>query len=120
MIKLLENLPDTVVGIEATGEVTAEDYNLTIRPAIQRQREKYGKIRLLYVLGDEYEGYTAGGLWSDEKLFDKHLFSWEKIAIATDSTSIRLAMKVFGWMVPGDLRLFDADEIDQATEWVTN
>jgi hypothetical protein len=82
VITLLNGLPDTVVGIEATGEVTAEDYNQTLVPAIQEQRDKHGRIRLLYVLGEQYEGYTSGALWADEKLFDKHPFSFEKIAVA--------------------------------------
>lgn len=119
MITLLENLPDNVLGVEATGEVTGEDYKETLVPAIESQREKYGKVRLLCVLGGEYEGFTVGALWEDEKLIDKHPFSWEKIAIATDSSSIRRATKMLGWMIPGDVKLFAADEVDKAKDWIS-
>jgi hypothetical protein len=119
MLTPLEDLPDNVVGIEATGEVTTEDYKQTLLPAIERQREKYDKVRLLYVLGDQYDGYSGGALWEDEKLFDRHPFSWEKIAVATDATAIRGVIKMFGWMIPGAVKLFAADEVDEAKEWVT-
>lgn len=117
MLTLLENLPDNVLGVEATGEVTGDDYRQTLIPAFEEHRAKYGKVRLLCVLGDQYEGYSASGMWEDEKL-GWHLFSWEKIAIATDSSSFRRAVKAVGWMIPGSVKLFTASEVEQAKDWV--
>jgi hypothetical protein len=119
VITVLENLPDNVVGVEASGKVTADDYRKTLVPAIERQREKHGKVRMLYVIGDDFDGFTAGALWQDERIFDRHPLSFEKIAVATDSRAIRGVIEGLGWMVPGAVKLFAADEVDQAREWVT-
>jgi hypothetical protein len=119
MLTVLDGLPDNVLGLEATGEVTRDDYRETLLPAVRRQRETYGKIRLLYVLGEDYDGYTAGAMWEDEKLLDGNPFAWERIAVVTDSTSVRALVRTFGWMIPGGVRLFGADEVEQAKEWVS-
>lgn len=118
MIKLLDNLPDNVLGIEASGDITRDDYAQTLAPAIERHRQTEGKVRLLYVLDDEHD-FTAGALWEDEKLFDRHPFSFEKIAIATNAKGIRGLFKTLGWMIPGDVKLFAPDQLDQAKDWVS-
>jgi hypothetical protein len=120
MITRLEGRPDNVLGLEARGELTSNDYNESLVPAMKQQREKYDKVRLLVVLGDEFAGFTAGALWQDEKLLDTNLFSFERIAVATDSGPVRGAMHLFGWMIPGGVRLFGADEVDEAKAWVSS
>ena len=120
MITRLADLPDNVIGLEATGELTSDDYKQVLAPAIKDQLERYDKVRLLVVLGTRFEGFTAGALWEDEKLLDTHLRSFEKIAVATDSGPVRGALHLFGWMIPGGVKLFGADEVEQATAWVTS
>ena len=38
MIELIDGLPDGVVGLEAVGEVTSDDYELVATPAVERAR----------------------------------------------------------------------------------
>ena len=120
VITRLADLPDNVLALEVKGELTSDDYEEILAPAIKLQRENYDKIRLLVVLGDEFTGFTAGALWQDEKLLDTNFFSFERIAVATDSGPGRGAMHLFGWMIPGGVRLFGADEVDEAKAWVTS
>lgn len=119
MITRLADLPDNVLGLEVKGDLTSDDYKETLAPAIEEQRKKHDKIRLLVVLGDEFKGFTAGALVQDEKLLDINLFSFEKIAVVTDSGPVRGAMDLFGWMIPGGVRLFGAHEVDAARAWVS-
>ncbi|HEY7024341.1 MAG TPA: STAS/SEC14 domain-containing protein [Candidatus Limnocylindrales bacterium] len=113
-------MPDNVLGLEATGEVTSADYKETLAPAIRELREKHGKVRLLVLLGDEFTGFTAGALWQDEKLLDTNFSSFEKVAVVTESGPVRGAMHLFGWMIPGAVRLFGTDERDEAKAWVSS
>jgi len=119
MITLLKDLPDDVLGVEASGEITADDYKQTLLPALAQHREAHGKVRLLYVLDDQHD-FTTGALWEDEKLFDRHPLSFAKVAVATNAKGIRGLIKTVGWMIPGDVKLFTADEIDQAKAWVSS
>jgi hypothetical protein len=117
MIALLDNLPDAVLGVEAAGEITRDDYTQTLRPAFEEHLQRYGKVRVLYVLDDDHD-FAVGALWEDEKLFDRHPFSFEKVAVVTNAKGVRGLVRAFGWMIPGDVHLFATDEMEQAKDWV--
>ena len=57
MLELIPDLPDNTVGIRAIGDVEDEDYEDVLVPEIERRLAHHDKIRLLYVLGPEFEGY---------------------------------------------------------------
>jgi hypothetical protein len=56
MIELIEGLPEPVVRLRATGKVTQEDYHETVLPAVRAMLESRDRIRLLYVVGDDFDG----------------------------------------------------------------
>ena len=68
VIELIEGLPDGVVGLEAVGEVTSDDYSSVAIPAVEDALSRHKKISLMHVLGERFTGYTAGGEWDDAKL----------------------------------------------------
>ena len=47
MIELLSNFPDTIVGIAASGHVSAADYATVLVPALKAASRKHDKVRLL-------------------------------------------------------------------------
>lgn len=119
MIELMEGLPDGVVGIEAVGEVTSEDYD-AVTPAIEGALAARTKIRLIHVLGERFTGFTAGGIWEDGKFGLSHVSSLERIAVVTDRDSVRTLVKAGGWTVPGEIRLFQNAERDEAVAWASS
>ena len=46
----------------------------------------------------------------------EHVQRWERIALVTDVEWIGNAMKVFGFLMPGEMRLFSLADADQARE----
>jgi SpoIIAA-like len=122
MLTLFEDLPPDVVGVEAHGKVTAEDYERVLVPAVDAvsARAGGGGVRLLYVLGHEVPDYTAGAAWEDAKLGLGHLRSWERIAIVGDADWLRHAVHGLGWLMPGEIKVFALEELDIAREWVTS
>jgi hypothetical protein len=117
MITAIDAMPAGTIGFEARGTVTSEDYETVLVPALARAMEA-GPLRLLYVLGDDFESYSAGAVWSDTRLLAGHLRGWERIAVATDVDWVENAVKAFGWMMPGHVKLFDDDEVDEAKQWL--
>ena len=119
MIRVIEGLPDGVVGLEAVGKVESADYKAIAAPAVTHALERHPRIRLIHVLDDRFTGYTAGGAWQDALLGLAHPRSFERIAVVTDSGSIRRLVKLAGWTIPGELRLFANRERDQAEAWAS-
>ncbi len=118
MIEVMTDLPDRVLGLRASGEVTADDYKTVLVPAIEEKLTRHKKVRLLYVFGDRFEGYTGGAAWEDAKVGMKHLTSFERVAVVTDIDWIENMIKAFGFAFPGEVRVFDDDDLDEARRWV--
>lgn len=119
MIELIEGLPDAVVGIEAVGTVTKEDYERVAVPAIERAGERHEKIRLIHVVGERFTDHTAGALWEDARAGLAHVRALERVAVVTDIGHIRALVKTAGWSVPGEMRLFSTAERADAESWVS-
>ena len=85
MLTLIEDLPAGVVGVEAHGKVTTDDYERVLVPAVETALRGGGKVRLLYVFGTDFPDSSAGAAWQDTKLGLGHLRSWERIAIVGDA-----------------------------------
>jgi hypothetical protein len=41
------------------------------------------------------------------------------MAIVTDATSVRRTIKAFGWLIPGEVRVFHLDGLETARAWIT-
>jgi hypothetical protein len=119
MIELIPSLPDNVIGFVAKGEVTREDYVDVLEPAIQSALLAHDKIRLLYVLGADFTGYSGGAMWEDGELGTEYLKSWERIAVVSDTPWVRHTVGVFGHLMPGRIKVFTVAEEAEAAAWVT-
>jgi hypothetical protein len=119
VIELTKGLPDGVVGLEAVGKVTSEDYATVAVPAVEQALLTHEKIRLLHVLDKRFTGYSEGGLLDDAKLGLAHPHSWERIAVVTDLRRIRMLVKAAGWSIPGEMKLFSNAERAEAEAWVS-
>lgn len=119
MIEVMIDLPDQVLGLRATGEVTAEDYRSILLPALEEKLRRHKKVRLLYVLGDGFEGYTRGAAWEDAKVGMKHLTAFDRVAVVTDVDWVESMVKGLGFVFPGEVRVFDDDDVDEARRWVS-
>ena len=56
MLELTPDLPDNVVGIRASGQVAAEDYESVLIPAIEARLAQRDRVRVLYHLGPDFTG----------------------------------------------------------------
>ncbi len=120
MIERLTGLPDNVIGFSAHGHVTAADYEQHVVPAVEEVLVAHDKIRLLYQLGEDFEGFDVGALWEDTKVGLGHLAAWERIALVTDVDWLRTAAKAMGFMMPGEVRVFPNAELDAARDWLAS
>jgi hypothetical protein len=89
MIKIIQNMPPGTIGIDAVGKITEDDYRDMLLPAVREALER-NDLRLLHVLGKEFDSYSAGALWADTKLFAQHPKGVEE---GGDSFGCRLAGK---------------------------
>jgi hypothetical protein len=116
MIELLES-PSTVLAVRAVGRLTKEDYENVLEPAVERLVSETGELRAVIVVGDEFDSFTSGAAWEDTKFGIAHWGKWKRCAVVTDKDWVEGGVKVFGWMMPGEVKVFEDDDLDDAIEW---
>jgi SpoIIAA-like len=117
MIEPIPGAPTGVLAFKAVGKVEAADYEKVLTPAIETAISEHGKVRLVYELGPEYKGYSAGAAWEDMKLWTPHLTKWERCAGVTDHSLLADAIRAFAIIMPGDVKIFPVANLDEALAW---
>ena len=100
MLRPIADLPDGVLGFEATGEIQASDYRDVLMPAVRGVWERGDEVRIVLVF-ERWDGMSSGAAWEDLKVGMKNLTKWERIALVTDLDWMITVASLFGWMTPG-------------------
>jgi SpoIIAA-like len=119
MIELLTGMPEGTIGLRVSGRLTREDFRGIVPPL--RQAAEAGEVRIVEVIGPDYEGLEPGAVIEDLKVgldfLVGHRSALKRTAIVTDFGWVRRAVQAFAWMVPGEVQIFDLDALDEATAW---
>ncbi len=118
MIRVLTGMPDGVLGFQASGTLTADDYTTVLAPALEAAGAGSGRIRVLLDFSGEFDGIEGGAVWQDLKMGVRDWNAWERIALVSDHTWMRDGLAMFAWAVPGEVRAFPTDERDAAVDWL--
>ena len=120
MIRKIENLPDDTIGFEATGVITASDYEAVVNPLIVSKLKVQSKISILYHIGPEFKKFDLGAMWEDAKVGLNHMRAWNKVALVTDSPKLKYATKAFSIVMPAHVKIFSNKDIQKAKEWLAS
>lgn len=118
MLTIIKGLPAHVLGVRASGEVSADDIAQVLRPALDEQAARAGGINYLLVLDTEVQAFTAGAWWQDMLAGLQHFTNWQRIAVVTDQKPVELFTDLFELGVPGRSKGFASHELAQATAWI--
>lgn len=119
MIELLPDMPTGVAGVRVSGHLGGDELR-ELRPNIEDML-KTDEIRIVEVIGNDYEGFGPGGLFEDLKLAVgtvwPHHAAFKRIAVVSDKAWVAHTMHAVAWMIPGEIEVFKLDELDKAKEW---
>ncbi|MEO8499814.1 MAG: STAS/SEC14 domain-containing protein [Vicinamibacteria bacterium] len=118
MLEKLEDLPKGIEGVKAVGKVTREDYLGVFEPMMDEARGAGRRIRFLYQLGTEFDGFTPGAAWEDAKLGLRFLRLFDGCAIVSDVAWIRDSARLFAFTLPCPVHVFGNEERGRAIEWL--
>jgi hypothetical protein len=116
MIEPITGLPDGVIGFAGRGEIRADDYTEVLIPAVDAQLAAGHDLRGVGVF-EQWEGMSGGAMWEDLKMGTSHLSRWKRIALVTDVDWMAHVTHLFGWMTPGELKVFPVAGRDAAIAW---
>lgn len=117
MFRIMEGLPANVLGVEASGKVTHEDYRDVLIPKVEALAA-HGPVDMLYAVGPDFIGYDLEALWDDASFGVSHWNSFRRVALVADQAWIRAAVTMFTPLFPCEARLFRLAEMDAAKAWI--
>jgi hypothetical protein len=121
VIERIEEMPPGTIGLRASGRLTREDYQQVLEPAL-REGVEAGELRLLFAMPD-FDGLEPGAIIEDVetglRAWVRDHSAWKRFALVTDVEWVVKAMRVFAWLAPGEVRVFDLGELDAARAWVS-
>ncbi len=117
-LEILDGYPADVLAVRASGEVRREDYEQVLIPAVAAKVKAAGRIKLLYILGPEFAGMTAGAMFDDAKLGVFHMGDFARVAVVTDVEWIRASIKIFAPLTRSPVHVFSMGKLAAATAWI--
>lgn len=119
MVVKIENVPDNMLGFQAMGDVTREEFEQKVIPEVNALIKRTGKLNYLMVLDTALQNFTAATWFQDALIELKNLTIWNRIAILSDSESLKSFTNVFSVITPGEFRGFSSDQLEAAVAWVS-
>ena len=118
MFEIMANSEGKILGVRATSKLTNRDYREVFTPTLEELFQKYGKIRLLFYMDENFAGWEMGALWEDTKLDVKHKDDFEKVAVVGGPKWVRWFMKLISPLVSAEVKNFPQDQVAAAWEWL--
>ncbi len=118
VIRLLTGFPDNVLAAACEGNVTRQDYDDVLIPAITAALQRHPKLRVYYEITPQFTGIDAGAVWEDFRVGIGNLLRWERMAVVSDVEWIRIAANACRFLMPGTLRVFPVSEATDARRWI--
>ncbi|WP_018599830.1 STAS/SEC14 domain-containing protein [Mycobacterium sp. 155] len=120
MIEALTGFPDNVAAFVWHGHITQADYEAVLIPDVEQRLTRHDKVRIFYEIAPDFAGVDPDAAWEDTKIGLAHWFRWERLAVVTDVEWIKHTMKIFGFLMPGELRAFPLAQTTLARNWITS
>jgi hypothetical protein len=121
VVERIGDMPAGTIGFRASGQLSKADYLDVLEPALHAAVAA-GELRLLLVLTD-FDGLEPGAWIEDAKTALEvsvgHRSAWKRFALVTDIDWVAKATRVFTWMIPGEVRIFDLDGLEDARTWIS-
>ncbi len=118
MLKQISDMPPGTIGFEARGDVDDDDFEDIVAPVLRREIAAGRKVRLLYLLGPQLGEYEGDAVKEEMKFAARHATEYERVAVVTDESWLRPALRMLSVLVPGQLRGFPVAQLQSAKEWV--
>jgi hypothetical protein len=117
-LRRIDDMPPGTIGFEAIGEVEDDDWEEEVEPVLRSEMAEGQKIRLLYLLGREAREVEGDAMTADTGFRARFATSFDRVAVVSDETWMRPAMRALSFLLPGKARAFPVAGLADAKAWL--
>lgn len=119
MIEVMGESRGNVLGLRATGKLSAADYRDVIAPRIQSLLERFRRLNVLFLMDETFDGWSLGAAWANTVFDVRHRRHFEKVAMVGaprwEEWCVRTAATA---LMNGEMRTFQREQLTEAWEWL--
>jgi hypothetical protein len=120
VVERFDDMPGDALGFRLSGKINRDEYFQILDP-IRERLERGEKVSFLVAAAEDFHGLDLEALWEDIKVAGsvglKYRSAWERLAVVTDKDWMRHGIAAFGWVIPGEVRVFEPGELQEAKAW---
>lgn len=118
MIEFMQQGSANILGVRASGRLTAADYRGKLVPRMESLIKQHGKLRVLFFMDDSFDGWDLRAAWENTLLDIRHRSDFEKVAMVGASRPEGWCIKLASLVIKGNLRVFPRNQLAEAWEWI--
>ncbi len=118
MIEIMSESKGRVLGVRLTEKVSDKDYMETFIPALEKLIAAHGKIRCLYFMDDDFQGWDIGAMWDDAKFGLKHKDDFDKLAVVGGPKWAEWGTKLVAHLLSGEVKTYPNAQLNDAWKWI--
>jgi hypothetical protein len=118
MITQINALTGNTAGFNLIGQITKEDYENIVIPALEKVSAHFAKINMMLVIDTDLSNFTMGAWMKDAAVGLTNLTKFHRVALVSDSAVVKAITEVADKVVPGEYKTFALKDLDSAKAWV--
>lgn len=118
MIEFMSESAGNTIGIRASGKLTKADYETTLIPQLTELFKAHGKLNIVFYMDDAFEGWDLEAAWDDASYGLMHHADFARLAVVGGPVWVDWCIKLSGFLMKGEIKVFPSDQLDQAWQWL--
>ncbi len=119
MIEILKESKGNILGIKASGRLSGKDYEQVLTPRLEEVIHSHGRIRVIFVAEDDFEGFEVKAMIDDVKFgLVEGGFHLEKMAVVGGPEWFQWGVRFSSHFIQGEVKFFSTPQLEEAWEWV--
>lgn len=118
VIEIMPESSGNVLGVRASGKLTDAEYKQLLIPKLEALFEQYGKLNVLFYMDEAFEGWNLEAAWDDASYGLKHRADFDKLAVVGGPAWVEWCIKLSGFLMKGEIKIFPVKRLEQAWKWI--
>jgi hypothetical protein len=107
-----------IVEVKASGRLSDDDYHEFV-PRMEALIERWGRLRLLFMLDVGFEGWDASAAWNELRFQVRHREHIKRVAVVGAGRWVELGSRISAHLTGVDVRYFEHDAAGEARMWIS-
>jgi hypothetical protein len=118
MIAFMQESSGNVLGVQAGGKLTENDYKCRLVPRLESLIARFGRVTVLFYMDETFQGWDLKSAWANTTLDVRHRADFERIAVVGAPAWEEWCVKLAGIFMTGKIRTFPPEQLQQAWGWL--